>query len=182
MPSTRVANAVTDEQRQAPPASEGLRAPSDAYERTEQRDRDREDRKRGRKTTEDADLITSTAIALMDKLSAAAIARKLECDPRAVRSVIKSARNALASRAELYVELHVHAATVAAMAGDAKPAQWAIERIAEEGERIIDPPDDAKPSTVPTFTLGFVVGGMPAPRPVAALPAAAPIDAEVVKP
>ncbi len=180
MPSTRIANAVSDEQRQAPPASEGLRAPSDVRVRTEDRDREREDRKRGRKSDDDAAAITDLAISLMDKLSAAAIARKLKVDPRSVREVIKSARRSLAQRAELYVEMHAHAAAVAALAGDAKPAQWAIERIAEEGERVIDPPDDVKPASVPTFTLGFVVGGMPMARPVAALPPAA-IEGEVVK-
>lgn len=177
MPSTRIANAVvTDEQRQSPPASVELRAPSSRLRRSEDRDREREDRKRGPKSAEDADAITQLTMRLMDKLTAAEIARKAEVDPRAVRTVIKAARASLASRAEFYVEAHAAATAVAALAGDAKPAQWAMERIAEDGERIVDAPEENKVQQAPTFTLGFVVGGMPA---VKALPPV--IDAETVK-
>jgi hypothetical protein len=177
MPSTRIANAVvTDEQRQSPPASVELRAPSSRLRRSEDRDREREDRKRGPKSEEESDAITQLTMRLMDKLTAAEIARKAEVDPRAVRTVIKAARASLASRAEFYVEAHAAATAVAALAGDAKPAQWAMERIAEEGERIVDAPEENKVQQAPTFTLGFVVGGMPA---VKALPPV--IDAETVK-
>jgi hypothetical protein len=145
----------------APAASQGIIAPSDYREPIEAKDRRREDRKPGPKPAETADAMTEVVVGLMGSLEATAIARRLKIDPRTVRGTIKAARASLAARAELYVELHAHAAAVAALAGDAKPAQWALERIAEEGERIIDPPQAEQPVAPTTFNIGFKIGGLP---------------------
>ena len=78
---------------------------------------------------------------------------------RTVREAIKVARQALAGAAETYVELHMLATEVAALKGDASPAQWALERIAEGGARVVD-----APKTGPTglgLRIGIAVGGVP---------------------
>src|SRR4029077_18155779 len=73
------------------------------------------------------------------------------------------ARTTLQRRARYYLDLHAQAAAMAACEGDAKPAQWALERIAEEGDRVVDEPKSAAPAAPPQFNLGFVIGGMPMP-------------------
>ena len=78
---------------------------------------------------------------------------------RPVREAIKVARQTLAGAAEKYVELHMLATEVAALKGDAAPAQWALERIAEGGARVVDAPK-AGP-TGPGLRIGIAVGGVP---------------------
>src|SRR5439155_1238146 len=91
------------------------------------------------------------------------IAANAECgqDGRKVREVVAAAKETLQRRVGEYVEIHIVAAKVAAMKGDADPAQWALENIAVEGERVVDPPQKNLPPAAPTFNLGFVIGGMP---------------------
>lgn len=92
---------------------------------------------------------------------AAAIAHGLEASGVSVRELVKSARNAFARRAEFYVEAHMTATTVAAQKGNAEPAQWALERIAEDGERIVDSPK-ATPTLQPAaVSIGIAIGGIP---------------------
>jgi hypothetical protein len=47
------------------------------------------------------------------------------------------------------------------MNGDAKPAQWALERIHEDGDRVIDPPKAEETKAPATFNIGFKIGGLP---------------------
>lgn len=82
-------------------------------------------------------------------------------DGRKVREVMGAARETMQRRVGEYVEIHLVAAKVAAMKGDAEPAQWALENIVTEGERVVAPPQRNLPPPPPTFNLGFVIGGMP---------------------
>lgn len=109
--------------------------------------------------------VVATAIALMDSQTPAQIAvlTGTSTTGRAVREIIKEARATLQRRAVFYLDLHAQAATVAAEQGDAKPAQWALERIAEEGDRVVDEPKSAPAAAPPQFNLGFVIGGIPMP-------------------
>lgn len=176
MPSTRLANAVTDPVHQAPPASDGLRAPSRALVRTETRDRAAANRQVHRDEASAAGVVDLT-LRLMGRMNATAIAREVEADPRTVRDIIKAARKSLADRAEFYVEAHAVATVQAAIAGNAKPAQWALEHIAEEDARIIDPPKVEERQAPATFNIGFKMGGIPEAADQRALPPAS-IDGE----
>ena len=81
---------------------------------------------------------------------------------RPVREAIKAARHALASAAETYVELHMLATEVAALKGDASPAQWALERIAEGADRVVDAPKSGP--SMPSVQIGIALGGSIAPK------------------
>jgi hypothetical protein len=63
--------------------------------------------------------------------------------PEALRKAIREARERLTANAGLYVELHAKAAALAATRGDARPAQWAMEHIADGSERIVEPAPQA---------------------------------------
>ena len=93
-----------------------------------------------------------------------AIAKKVgvSTDARPVRAAIKKAREVLAGAAERYVELHMLATEVAALKGDASPAQWALERIAEGGARVVDAPKTGQAG--PGLRIGIAVGGVPMQR------------------
>lgn len=182
MPSPKASAAVTDETRQAPPASDGMIAPSSALERQEARDRREHKRTPGPKDDAEGDAIVDITLRLMDKFNAPAIARRAAAeghpvDPRSVTTIIKAARRTLAERAEFYVEAHGVATIRAAIEGDAKPAQWALDRIAEDGERIVDAPQAEAAVAPTTFNIGFKMGGLP--EGVTVAPAA--IEGEVVK-
>lgn len=105
------------------------------------------------------------------------IARRVgvSTDGKTVRQVIGIAREAFARRAQDYVDLHFEAAEVAAKKGDAGPAQWALERIAEAGQHVVDTAKQAPQQ--PTLQIGIAIGGVP--QPGRALPAAS-IDAELI--
>jgi hypothetical protein len=178
MPRARSSQFAEGETSRAlPPASDGLRAPAGVSSSVSAAQR-RHPGKPGRLTENERDSVVDTTMALMDKLTATEIAAKAGTsrDGRTVRSIIKAARTALQQRAEFYVEAHAAATVVAAAQGDAKPAQWALERIAEGEDRIVDRDKNEGPSA-PTFNIGFNMGGVPkqlAPAPVEVL------DAETV--
>ncbi len=171
---------MTDADRQWPPASEGLRAPSSVTDRLEKRRRANHPATDGRMPDEKRDEVVALTMRLMDKLDATSIAIKagVSADAGVVRQTIKAARTALQSRAEFYVEAHALATIAAAADGDAKPAQWALERIAEGEDRVVDPVKAEQAPAAPTFNMGFVLGGVP--MPVVALPPAV-LDGEVAK-
>mgnify|MGYP001610756385 CR=1 FL=1 len=72
--------------------------------------------------------------------------------------VIQAAREALARRAPDYVDLHFQAAEVAAAKGDARPIEWALSRIAEDGARIVD--SEAAAQAMPSLSIGIALGGV----------------------
>lgn len=127
--------------RTCPPQSAGL-PPSNVYhDRSKNRSRNRFRRrhpaKKGRPTSDEQDVVVRTIIAKMDRKSPEAIARLVKRDVGTVRCVIRAAREAFARHAEDYVELHWRGAVVAASKGDARPAQWALERIQAEDTHIV---------------------------------------------
>lgn len=162
--------------RSTPPASGGLRAPADKLDRTDRRDRRNHPAEPGPLTDEARDRVVDLTLRMMNKLTPKQIAIEagVSTDATVVKSIIKTARRSLVDRAEFYVEAHAIATLQAALEGDAKPAQWALERIAEQGERIVDAPEAEKPQVAPTFNIGFQIGGVP----VKSLPAA--VDGDVV--
>lgn len=105
--------------------------------------------------------LVETAIREMDAKTPAEIAVKVgvSTNGRAVRATIRAARESLQQNAERYVELHMLATEKAALDGDAGPAQWALERIAEKGDRIVDTPKSA--GVMPSLQIGIQVGGVP---------------------
>ena len=73
----------------------------------------------------------STAMALADRgLSESKIARLLDRDKGTIARVLAEARDALDVSAGWYVDQHKIACAVAALKGDSRPAQWALERLA----------------------------------------------------
>lgn len=165
-----------DAARDMPPASAGLRAPSDKRGRS---DRDPDHPAKSGPLSEEARArVVDLTLRMMDKLTPReiAVAAGVSAEAGPVKAVIKAARKSLAERAEFYVEAHAIATVQAALDGDAKPAQWALEHITEHGERIVDPAESEKPAAPPTFNIGFQLGGVPVP----ALPPAS-VDGDVVK-
>lgn len=174
MPSPRVSNFVLDAElmpegsttRDLPPASSELTAPSDVSVRSDARRRRVHPARIGRPSGESQDQTVHEVFEGMRKgLEIEDIAANAQCgqDGRHVREVMSSAREQLQRRVGDYVEIHLVAAKVAAMKGNADPAQWALENIAVEGERVVAPAQKNLPPPPPTFNLGFVIGGMPQP-------------------
>lgn len=96
-------------------------------------------------------------------LPEAAVATGVGVDSRPVRALVKEAREAFARRVGDYLDLHMAATRNAAADGDAKPAQWALERIAEEGVRVFDQPEVASAPKATAISIGFRIGGIPQP-------------------
>ena len=134
--------------RACPPQSPGL-PPSRVYaydsNRTRDRFRRRHPAKRGRPTDAERERIVSTVFSKMNAKSPEAIAKMVKRDVATVRFVIRAAREALARRAEDFVEAYMTATVVAASKGDARPAQWLLERIHAEGVRVIELPCVQRP-------------------------------------
>ena len=90
----------------------------------------------------------------------------------AVRDAIIRAREKISANAEEYARVHLDAAKMAALRGDAGPSQWALERLtapAEDGkgtERIIEPLASGAPTgpTGPVINIGVALGGMNQPK------------------
>lgn len=96
-----------------------------------------------------------------------ALALALGRTPAAIRKAVVSARERLQESAGTYAELHLEAARVAAREGDAKPAEWALERITaptEDGkglERVVEPIKGAgQVQTMPVVNIGIGLGGI----------------------
>jgi hypothetical protein len=114
-------------------------------------------------TFHDAEMVMSTVMSEMERQTPQEIAITTERDVETIKKTIKSARATLHSRAEAYVDLHHTASIIAASQGDAKPAQWALERIAESGERVVDPPAVEKTMQLPQPAINILIGGVPRP-------------------
>lgn len=76
-----------------------------------------------------------------------ALARTLRRPPAVVKELITDARVTLAKQARGYVEAHLHATrkalargTPAALKVAVDSSQWALDRIALDGSRVLDPP------------------------------------------
>ena len=128
--------------------------------------RDREHRlhpaKKGRPTRAERELAVRLAVGLMDSTSPEKIARVVARDTTTIKAVIKAARQDMQSRVGDYVEAHWNATKVAADMGDAKPAQWALERISEGEQRVVE--KEKAGATSPNITIGIALGGIPQPK------------------
>lgn len=166
------------DQRSRPPASAGLRAPSDKLSRADQRDRDAHPGTPGPLSDDARDRVVALTLRMMNKLTPKQIAVEAgtSTDAKLVKGIIKSARRSLTERAEFYVEAHAIATMQAALEGDARPAQWALEHIGEGGDRVVDAPKKEEAPSAPTFNIGFQLGGVPL-KPTLAI-----TDGEVVTP
>lgn len=180
--------------RYAPPASDGIVAASGKAVESAERRRRNYPAKRGPLTLETTENVIETALVILTEtadreeatraIRTAAVELGVEANGKPIKAVIRAAREALARRANDYADLHWKASVMAALKGDAGPVQWAIERIAEGGQRIIDAPKSGP--AAPTLQIGIALGGMPTapnqPRITAAeLPAleAAPAEDDV---
>ncbi len=167
MPSPRVSHFAAERTtRDLPPASSELIAPSDVSERSDKRRRQAHPAKVGRPSNAEQVEAVNTVFDAMRKeidpnVGDLAVAVGAGQDGRRVREIMTTAKEAIQRRVGEYVEVHMVAAKVAALKGDARPAEWALENIAVEGERVVDPPQKNLPPPAPTFNLGFVIGGMP---------------------
>jgi hypothetical protein len=108
--------------------------------------------------------------------------------PGAVKRVIRKARAALANNAERYAELHAATVETAFANGDPKSlavaikgTQWALERISDGEDRVLDPVPrtlETGPKEAPSFKLGIIVGGVPQ-GPLPAIAAGSPEPSEL---
>lgn len=114
----------------------------------------------------------------------AAIEAGVDVTGKSVKELVKQARERFLSRVNDYVDIHIEAARVAAADGDAKPAQWALERIAAEGERVVELVADPRAMPSPMqggINIGVMVGGIPAPPATQTLDTAI-VDADALPP
>jgi hypothetical protein len=95
-----------------------------------------------------------------------AMARMLRRAPEVVKDLIQDARVTFAKRAPRYVDIHLRATEKALASGTMngletalRGSQWAIERIAQDGARVIDPPNAAA-SSAPRIIIGVEVGAI----------------------
>jgi hypothetical protein len=98
-----------------------------------------------------------------------AMARMLRRSPEVIRDLIQDARVTFAKRAPRYVDIHMRATEEALASGTVngldtalRGSQWAIERIAADGARVIDPPNAAS-SSAPRIIIGVEVGSIKPP-------------------
>lgn len=175
MPSTRVASFIdatvleaelvpTATERALPPASAELCAPSDVAVRSDKRRRQEHPAKVGRPTNDEAAEAASIVFdAMKREMTVPETAARIGAgqDGSRVKAIMKTAREVIRERLTEYVDIHLVAAKVAALKGDAGPAEWALENLDVDGERVVTPPSKNQAPTAPTFNLGFVLGGMP---------------------
>lgn len=93
--------------------------------------------------------------------SEAAIAFGLDASGNSVKVAVKTARRMFVDKVGFYLQAHEHATRRAAEQGDAKPAQWALERMAEGGERVFDAPDAGQAMKPAAVRIGIRIGGIP---------------------
>jgi hypothetical protein len=67
------------------------------------------------------------------------------------------ARHLMEINLPMYATLHMKAAEVAAEEGDARPSQWALERLKPGGKQTVEPEQKA-PSTSPNLGVQVVIG------------------------
>ena len=120
--------------------------------------------------------ITDTEQALVDRFVAdqpreistdqvKALAKVLRRRPSTVRDCIQRARENFVATAEGYVEVHQQAVEGALNRRDfdtaAKHAEWALEHLSHEGQRMVD--RDVAETHAPKIIIGVALGGMGLP-------------------
>lgn len=149
--------------RYAPPASDGL-PPSDSKPDGRETLRQRHPAARKAQLVKTEDII-GTAIAVLagGDMTKEAAERGVSVASQPVKDLIRQARERFIQRVDRYVDAHLIAAETAALAGDAKPAQWALEHIQFEGERVVEPVDTRPQGQPAGLRIGVVIGGIPQP-------------------
>jgi hypothetical protein len=121
-----------------------------------------------RSTAQRVDAVIAAAAEVLTAgtpIEKAAIAAGASADGRSVKALVRTARELFARRAEFYVEAHAAATTIAAQDGNAGPAQWALEHIAEDGERVVDlPKTGGTAAPVQVYFGNIALGGLPGRR------------------
>jgi hypothetical protein len=84
------------------------------------------------------------------------ISRVTGRDRGTVARVLAGARSLLASRAGTYADLHLDAARVAALKGDARPSEWAMDRLG-----VVEPRREDAGSGKVQVSIGVVLPGLP---------------------
>lgn len=168
--------------RSGPPASDGLLAGSVKLVHADVRRRRNYPAKSGPLPLTTTETLVEQAITQMDISTPQEIAIKVgvSADARPVREVIRAARRTLALNAEAYAAAHMEAVTAAIADGDpkalavaVKASQWALERIADGADRVVDSAKQAP--TQPSLQIGIAIGGVP--QPPALPPAEDTVDA-----
>lgn len=97
-----------------------------------------------------------------------ALAVALKRTPGVIKKLIQDARHNFAAKAGRYVEIHAEATEKALSSGTVngletalKGSQWAIERIAEDGARVVDKATEAPAGA--KIVLGIQMGGITTP-------------------
>lgn len=81
---------------------------------------------------------------------------------RVLKRRMKALKAKMVLNLPIYADLHLEAAKIAAAEGDAKPAQWALEKVGIDGENVIDAPKagDKNEGGV-KVVIGVKVAGVP---------------------
>lgn len=151
--------------RALPPASAELSAPAGVVERSDARARREHPAKVGRPSNADAAEAASVVFdAMKREMTIPETAARLGAgqDGRRTKELLQTAREVIRERIGEYVDIHLVGAKVAALKGDTRPAEWALENLDVDGERVVTAPNKNPPQVAPTFNLGFVIGGIPA--------------------
>ena len=95
-------------------------------------------------------------MALADRgIAQADIARLMDRGASTIARVLAGARESLEVSAGWYVDQHKVATAIAALRGDSKPAQWALERLA-----VVRPVEPAAGSSGLTVRIGVLLPGL----------------------
>lgn len=86
--------------------------------------------------------------------SAAQIARSLDRSRDVIARILKEAKETLEMNANFYVEKHLQATALAALDGNSKPAEWALERL-----RVVEPVQ-VKPDQGFSVHIGILLPGL----------------------
>lgn len=136
----------------------------------------------GRLTPKDTEELVNTVMAEMNDKTPEALAVQTGRGIALVRKAIVDARTSLQERVQEYVDQHLIATVNAAAKGDSRPAEWALERIEEGGERVVTPPAVAAPPALQPLSIGIMLGGV-TPMQLPPVPPSQPaLEGEVVKP
>ncbi len=111
-------------------------------------------------------------------LTASAIAKALRKRKHTVACFLHEAREKLQAAAPMAAEHAIKASAIAAMRGDAGPAQWILEHVSEGEVRVVDPPRQVQASQGVTVNIGLGLGLVPSSIDVRTLPASVPMEAE----
>lgn len=72
------------------------------------------------------------------ELAAIRLSKLMNRTPEALKKAIIDARTRMVSRVGEYTDIHLEAAKKAAKYGNSKPAEWALEHLKQDGERVIE--------------------------------------------